>query len=540
MTLVSVFLSFSISDSPLAIALRDGLQARGIAVWKAPESIPPGVDWAAAIHAGLHQQQVFLLLWTDAAMASANVSKEINLAIQHHRLILPLKLTAALPSGGQAYHLSTIQWLDGQGLPLPVLLDAVEARCRELVQQGAQVMVSAPPAPWASRSRPVLRRGFQPLLALLALAALASDLAPWSAPNQWLLNQRLFWQARWRQITAQSGPAPGPIGLLPLTLPLYEQWGVQPTAGSVNQAVLAKALQALPPDGPPQRVGLDFILDGPGANVPGHRALAEAIRRQRGRRQLLAGLCPSDSQPSADCLKAGDQRLAPQLAAAGAQAVSLGLGVLTNSQPPLQLVQGIGRGSLARAMAGAAPRGDLPADAVIDWSVNWLSPQRLTLIRNLYALARYRGGSLLIASDGYGGERLNQVADQHPVPEAVWAYDGQGPQRFATSLQRGALPGGVIHAVLAQSISAGHWLEPAVPLMPTTLSTAAVAALAWFAARRDQRSRLLLAGVGCGAILYTLLALQLAVSLRRLLPIALPLSAAAAIVGLQRSTRLRP
>jgi hypothetical protein len=76
--------------------------------------------------------------------------------------------------------------------------------------------------------------------------------------------------------------------------------------------------------------------------------------------------------------------------------------------------------------------------------------------------------------------------------------------------------------------------------MPTTLSTAAVAALAWFAARRDQRSRLLLAGVGCGAILYTLLALQLAVSLRRLLPIALPLSAAAAIVGLQRSTRLLP
>lgn len=109
MASVTVFLSYSYVDAALATAVRDGLQSRNIDVWKAPESIPSGVDWASAIHAGIEQQQVFLLLWTDAAMASEAVSKEISLASQHRRLLLPLRLTLAMPQGGQAYHLGHIQ-----------------------------------------------------------------------------------------------------------------------------------------------------------------------------------------------------------------------------------------------------------------------------------------------------------------------------------------------------------------------------------------------------------------------------------------------
>jgi hypothetical protein len=380
----------------------------------------------------------------------------------------------------------------------------------------------------------------QALVALIGLGALACDLAPWNGPNQWLLDQRLFFQARWRQLTNQSGPPPAPIGLLPLSLPVYEQLGVKPTAKSVNQAVLAQAIEALPAAGPPQKVGLDFILDGPGSNPEGHRALAEVIHNQPGRRVIVAGLCPLNSIATTDCLKAGDQRLASSLAAAGAKAVTLGLGVSTTNQPPLQLAEMVAMGSLAWAMAPAAPRGGMPPDAVIDWSVNWLSPQRLTLLTSRKELASYHGKTLLIASDGYKGQSLNEVVDQHPSPQAVWAYNGQGPQRFATSLQRGALPGGVLQAVLAQSINSGHWLEPLVPLMPNTFTAALLAAVGAWAARRDLGQRQLLVGLGLGAVLYILLALQLVVSKRLLLPLAIPLGATAAIVGLQRSSRFEP
>jgi hypothetical protein len=92
---------------------------------------------------------------------------------------------------------------------------------------------------------------------------------------------------------------------------------------------------------------------------------------------------------------------------------------------------------------------------------------------------------------------------------------------------------------LAQAISSGHWLEPLIPLMPTTLTSALLALAAGWIARRDVDRRKLARGLGCAAMLYILLALQLAVSLRRLLPLALPLSATAAIVGVQRSKRIR-
>ena len=76
--------------------------------------------------------------------------------------------------------------------------------------------------------------------------------------------------------------------------------------------------------------------------------------------------------------------------------------------------------------------------------------------------------------------------------------------------------------------------------MPTTLITALLAAAAFWAAQRNLRRQQLLLGLVVGAIFYTVLALQLVVSLQRLLPIALPLSTAAAIVGLQRNRGFRP
>jgi hypothetical protein len=94
-------------------------------------------------------------------------------------------------------------------------------------------------------------------------------------------------------------------------------------------------------------------------------------------------------------------------------------------------------------------------------------------------------------------------------------------------------------AAMAQEISSGHWLEPLIPLMPTTVTSALLAIAAWWTARRDLDHRKLALALGLAAILYILLAMQLAVGLRRLLPLALPLSAAAAMVGVQRCKRIR-
>jgi hypothetical protein len=534
----TVFLSFSSHDASLAAAIRDGLLKRDLDVWKAPESIPAGVEWASAIHAGIAQQQVFLLLWSESAMASAEVTKEINLAASlHRRLLLPVRLTTKMPDGSQAYHLAGTQWLEGQDLPVPELVERIETRIHEMLKGGSHIELSSPVLQTRRNTKPKRLLVFKVMLGVVGLLAVAFDLNPWLPANQWLLDQRLFWQARWRQLTNQPGPLPRPIGLLPLGSRVYAELGVEPTDGAVNQAVLARALLLLPASGAPRKVGLDFILDGPGPNPAGHEQLAAAIRRQSGHRQVLAGLCPPNSVATADCLKASDQRLAGPLAIAGAKPVSLTLGLNTETQPPLQLAETVAEGSLAHSLVATAPREGVPEEAVIDWSVNWLSPQRLTVLTSAEALAAYRGQSLLIASDGYKGRKLSQVTDQHQAPRAVRAYAEQGPERIVT-LQSGMLTGGVLQTVLAQSIASGHWLLPITPFM-NSLTAALIGLATWGWMRPGRRRSNQALGLLVGGLLYVLLALQLAVSLQRLLPLALPMAVTAGIVGIRRARGLR-
>ena len=167
-----------------------------------------------------------------------------------------------------------------------------------------------------------------------------------------------------------------------------------------------------------------------------------------------------------------------------------------------------------------------------------MAPERLQLIREREALQRFRGRSLIVASDGYKGRQLNQPADQHPAARAVWAYGEQGTTQFST-LQSGALPGGAVQAVLAQSIRSGHWLEPLLPF-GHSVSAAVLGLLGWWAGGLRLRRRWLVLAAAAVAVVYSLLALQLLVSLQRLLPLALPLAAGAGMMAVRKFSRLRP
>lgn len=529
----SAFLSFSSKDADLAVALRKGLQACSVDVWKAPESIPAGADWAKAIVAAIKQQEVFLLLWTDAAMASKEVTKEIALAAGRGRShLLAVLLTTGEPPDEQAYHLAAVQWLDGQGLSVDELVECVDERIRDLIKQN-----NRPRRPSPLRAIVMLqRKALQAAAVGLAFSAGAFDLNPWLPPNQWLLDQRLFWQVRWRQITSQPGPAPEPIGLLPLTKRFYRELGVKPTDESVNQAILAKVLEALPASAA-STTGLDFILDGPGSNPEGHRRLAAVIKNQSNRRRIFAGICPANSDPDSDCFKATEQTLATLLETAGAQSALLGLGLNTTSQAPLQLHEGVPKQAFAASMALDQPKGLMPGNAVIDWSVDWLGPDRMIVIQDRATLEKFAGSRLVVASDGSKGKALDQPADQHPVPKAVLAYEDDRPQRLS-SLQEGVLPGGAVQAAMAQSIRSGHWIR----LIPfgQVLFTALMAFLGWKAGRLRLKRRQTLLFWAATIGVYTAIALQLLVSAQLLVPVLLPIGMATVLLRLKRLARPNP
>ena len=531
----TVFLSFSSSDSSLALSISEGLKKRNIKVWKAPESISPGEDWASAIDSAIKANSVFLLLWSDASMASSEVTKEITLAAMQKTIIfIPIRLTHHFPTGAQAYHLAGTQWIEGKDKSVDTLVEEIEVRLTSVPANTYQQVSDSSVLTQTSTTSRIRSRLI--ILSTIGIMAFGADLFPWSPPQQWMLNQRLFWQARWRQVTSQPGPSPPVIGVMPLSKPLYKELELSPNDQSVNQAALAKVLK-LVPSRSTKNVGLDFILDGQGENSVGHTDLADTIKKQSDIRTIFAGICSPNASANDDCLNALDQELSNDLLMSGAVQVTLGLGQPPGSHPPLHLSEAIGNGSFAMAMATTAPSGPLPDNAIIDWSINWLSPNTLKVVRSLDDLKEFTGKSLIVSNNGYKGVKFDNESDLHQMPQAVLAYSND--ERIPlSSLQKSKLPGGVVQGVYAQSISSGHWLTLVMPLANTIVSSA-MALLALGLTRLGPRRRWFVIALPLSLCIYILISFQLAVSTQRILPIVMPISMGLAIIGLSGRKALK-
>src|SRR5947209_5443244 len=90
----AVFLSYASGDRERALALADRLEALGIRVWIDRSSIVGGSSWTAEIVRGIRECAALLVLCSPAAVASPNVQRELNLAVEHNRPLVPLLLQA--------------------------------------------------------------------------------------------------------------------------------------------------------------------------------------------------------------------------------------------------------------------------------------------------------------------------------------------------------------------------------------------------------------------------------------------------------------
>lgn len=112
-----VFISYSAKDEVLASAIHAFLNSRGIKALKAPDDIPPGTNWAAAITGMIEGCTHMVLVWTSNSMTSQEVSKELTLAMQCGAVIIPFRSEDLAPEGAWRYHLSQVQWLEAHAMP---------------------------------------------------------------------------------------------------------------------------------------------------------------------------------------------------------------------------------------------------------------------------------------------------------------------------------------------------------------------------------------------------------------------------------------
>lgn len=113
-----VFISHSSKDKLLADAVCAGLEARGIRCWVAPRDIIPGEEWTKSIVDAILNSKVFLLILTANSNASIQALKEVDLAVNHEKVVIPFRLEDIKPTGSMEYYLGSLHWLDALTKPV--------------------------------------------------------------------------------------------------------------------------------------------------------------------------------------------------------------------------------------------------------------------------------------------------------------------------------------------------------------------------------------------------------------------------------------
>jgi CHASE2 domain-containing sensor protein len=290
--------------------------------------------------------------------------------------------------------------------------------------------------------------------------------------------------------------------------------GAAPQRDHTSRLALASVLQRTPPSQVPV-VGLDLLFD---RDRPGTDQLAAVLRAQRGRRVVGGELSPF-SDPSQQ-KSASDWLRQSALVAAGLQVADLAVGTAAGNSSlkpiPIWTQYPITTANFAGALSSRR-NPLLPADRVIDWSLDWARQIRLVRASELPQL---REPLLLVGTSG----RLDDgTADLFAAPRTVQnaLLRGETPLWGGNARE---VPGVLLQAVLIQSLNRGHWLTP----LSLSLCTAAAAGLGMLlAALLEQRQQRLIA-VALIALASCPLAFSLAVMQLWLLPLLLPLLALSA------------
>lgn len=128
-----VFISHSTVDAVAAQLIRVACEDAGLGCWIAPRDITPGAVWADAITRAIVEATVVLLVHSASADASSMVLREIDVAANAHKPVLPVRIDATEPRQGMRFYLGNTHWFDAP-LPLAPHLPQIVEALRALLQ----------------------------------------------------------------------------------------------------------------------------------------------------------------------------------------------------------------------------------------------------------------------------------------------------------------------------------------------------------------------------------------------------------------------
>ena len=106
------FISHSSKDIQIVDQIVDILKRCGIPYWKAPEMIPPGSNYAREITKAVGDCCYFMIIISEASQKSIWVEKEVDIAINDRKIILPIRIDNVELSDIYRFYLNNVQMID--------------------------------------------------------------------------------------------------------------------------------------------------------------------------------------------------------------------------------------------------------------------------------------------------------------------------------------------------------------------------------------------------------------------------------------------
>lgn len=104
-----VFISYKAEEREEANWVKSVLENNGISCWIAPACIPGGSNYAVEIPQAIRQVKVFVLILSSKAQSSRWVSREVDLAINEGKIVLPFMLENCALKDDFNFYLTNIQ-----------------------------------------------------------------------------------------------------------------------------------------------------------------------------------------------------------------------------------------------------------------------------------------------------------------------------------------------------------------------------------------------------------------------------------------------
>ena len=108
-----LFVSHVSEDRVAALEIVGELERRGVPCWIAPRNVQPGHPFDDEIVAALDRCRAMLLIFSEHCNESEYIRREVTVAGENRKIIIPFRIEDVQPRRGLRVRLSDLHWIDG-------------------------------------------------------------------------------------------------------------------------------------------------------------------------------------------------------------------------------------------------------------------------------------------------------------------------------------------------------------------------------------------------------------------------------------------